>query len=720
MLVAVGIHTGSGVVVLVVIGIHVVAGLAEPLPVMLFGLLGLLTLGTARSVRVVRRLEADIAARYAAEASLRASEHRYQRLAEVAPVGILEIDAARRILSANPAWTTLVGGHGTTADAATMLSAVHPADADRVMASWDAALRHVAPIDEEHRIQRPDGSTRWVRTAAVPLRDDDGGGVGWVAAISDVTDLIAARTTAEERGAIAVGLQDQSPVGIEVYGTNGRTLRRNDAQRRIRELAGLPDEPVDDVRLDPLTVALGQGPAIQRALAGEADAAEPESVQLSPVAHGGQPSEVWVRIRWFSLKGEDSRVIALISFTEDVTSRVQAATDRAAAEVAVRETAKLEALGVLAGGIAHDFNNILVAILGHIGFARDSVAAGSPVAADLASAEQAAHRAADLARQMLAYSGHGTIQVGPMSLNAAAHDMGDMVGRGLAPGARIVFDLDENLPATIADATQIRQIVLNLMVNASEALAGRAGTITIRTGLTTLGADDPDLIIGTAVEPGTYLVLQVADTGAGMDEATRARIFEPFYSTKKAGRGLGLAATLGIVKGHDGAIRVRSTPGEGTSFEILLRPDGGVVPPPPSAPAAVAAPPSAAVILLVDDEDAVRLIARRILERAGYVVVEAIDGPEAIERFAASPESYVAVVLDLALPTMGGRAVLAELRGRRASVPVVICSGWAADDVGDTLRASPHTVFLQKPFTPSALTGAVELSRQGVAATGVF
>jgi signal transduction histidine kinase/ActR/RegA family two-component response regulator len=555
-----------------------------------------------------------------------------------------------------------------------------------------------------------------VRIAAVPLRDGEGGRTGWVAAISDVTDLIDARTTAVERGAIATGLQDQSPVGIEVYTTEGRTIRRNDAQRRIRGLVGLPDDPVEDVRTDPLTDTLGQGPAIERALEGEADPAEPESVRLTGASRDGRPAEAWLRIRWFSLKGDEGRVIALISFTEDVTAKVQAAADREAAEVAVREASKLEALGVLAGGIAHDFNNILVAILGHIGFAREGIAEGSPPASDLASAEHAAHRAADLARQMLAYSGHGTIQVGPMSLNAAAREMGDMVSRGLMPGARLVFDLDADLPATVADATQIRQIVLNLVVNASEALGGRPGTITVRTGRTTVGADDPDLVLGTVVEPGTYVVLQVADTGAGMDEATRARIFEPFYSTKKAGRGLGLAATLGIVKGHDGAIRVRSTPGEGTSFEILLRPAGGLAPMPPAAPIAAAPPLGAAAILLVDDEDAVRLVARRILERAGYAVAEATDGPEAIARFSAAPDAYAAVVLDLALPSLGGRAVLTELRERRAWVPVVICSGWAAEDVGDTLRASPHTMFLQKPFTAAELTGAVETARQAVVA----
>ena len=720
VLVAVAIHTGNGLIVLAVIGVHIAAGIAEPLPVMLLGLAGLLTLGTARSVRVVRRLESDIAARLAVEAQLRVSEQRYHRLAEMVPVGIQEIDAAGNLVASNPAWSTLIGTPDTDAPKASLMRTIHPDDAQRVLATWDAAMRDLTPIDEEHRILRDDGTTRWVRTEAVPLRDAGGQGTGWVAAISDVTDLVDARTIALEHEAIANGMQDQSPVGIEVYDVEGRTLRRNDAQRRIRELASLPDAPIADVRADPLTAALAQGAAISRALAGVADPAEPESVRLMLHGHGGTAGEVWLRIRWFPLKGDDGRVAALISFTEDVTAKVQAAADRQAADAAVREAAKLEALGVLAGGIAHDFNNILVAILGHIGFAREGIAEESAPATDLAAAEQAAHRAADLARQMLAYSGHGTIQVGPMSLNAAARDMGDMVISSLAPGARVVFDLDEALPAVIADATQVRQIVLNLVVNASEALGGQAGTVTVRTGLAVVGPDDPDLIPGTTAEPGTYAMLQVSDTGMGMDAATMHRVFEPFFSTKKAGRGLGLAATLGIVKGHDGAIRVRSRLGLGTCFEILLRPDGGVVP--AAAPSPLAPPDrlTVASVLLVDDEDGVRRVARRVLERSAYRVVEASDGPDAIALFEGAPDLYEAVVLDLALPTMGGRAVLAELRARRAEIPVVICSGWAADDVGDTLRASPHTVFLQKPFTPPELTGALEQAIRAAATRNVL
>jgi signal transduction histidine kinase/CheY-like chemotaxis protein len=375
-------------------------------------------------------------------------------------------------------------------------------------------------------------------------------------------------------------------------------------------------------------------------------------------------------------------------------------------EARLRETAKFEALVVLAGGIAHDFNNLLVAILGHVEFARSDLPAGSPAVADLEAAETAAHRAADLARQMLAYSGRGSLATGPVMLDTLLREMGDLVSHSISKGASLRYEFAPGLPPVLADVTQVRQLALNLVVNASDALEGQRGTITLRTGLLTLAADDPTLVPGTVAEAGEYVALEVSDTGRGMDAATLARIFDPFFSTKSAGRGLGLAAALGIVKGHGGAIRVVSSPGVGTTFQVFLRPtqhDRAAAGPVVVAPYVH----NGGCVLLVDDEPTVRTVARRVLERAGIEVAEATDGSEAIDRFRAAPDSFEGVILDLTLPTIDGMTVLRELRATRPDVPVVLCSGWSADEVVGGLEAMPRTVFLQKPFTAQAMIDAL-------------
>jgi CheY-like chemotaxis protein len=279
----------------------------------------------------------------------------------------------------------------------------------------------------------------------------------------------------------------------------------------------------------------------------------------------------------------------------------------------------------------------------------------------------------------------------------------------------------------MADATQLRQVALNLIVNASDALGDRPGTITLRTALATVDAHEPDAVPGIPVVPGLYVLLEVADTGDGMDPATLARIFDPFYTTKATGRGLGLAATLGIVKGHGGIIRVRSERGVGTTFGVLLRPAG-----PATLPVAGAAPPvpgldpvpvpparpggpeteagAAGRILIVDDEATVRTLGRRVLERAGYAVVEAGDGPDGIEAFAVDPDGFSAVLLDLTLPTLDGMAVLAALREQRPDIPAVICSGWAAEEVAARLVGTERTVIVEKPYVPADLVDAIRTS----------
>jgi CheY-like chemotaxis protein len=308
---------------------------------------------------------------------------------------------------------------------------------------------------------------------------------------------------------------------------------------------------------------------------------------------------------------------------------------------------------------------------------------------------------------MLAYSGRGSFAIGPVVLEDLLGEIGNLMSRSIAKGARLRYDFAPGLPPVLADVTELRQVALNLIVNASDALGGRRGDITLRTAMTTLAPDDPDVIPGAPAEPGDYVMLEVSDTGSGMDDATLLRIFEPFFSTKSVGRGLGLAATMGIVKGHGGAIRVRSARGEGSTFQVLLRPTDRLVQERDSQPARPPEQTAAGRILLVDDEPSVRQIGRRILERAGFGVEEAADGPEALERFRADPAGFGAVLLDLTLPSMDGLTVMRELRALRDDVGIVLCSGWSADEVAGTIRAMPRTLFLQKPYQRQALVEAL-------------
>ncbi|MFN8632139.1 MAG: response regulator, partial [Chloroflexota bacterium] len=535
-----------------------------------------------------------------------------------------------------------------------------------------------------------------------------GSPTGWVGTVADVTDLKVAITAAEDREAFFNGLIEQSPLGIGVYGLDGSQIGLNPAKRRVRERIGAALD-VADVRTDPLMLQLGQGDAIARAYAGEDAAAEPSTVS-APVAgtQGAAEGErLWLRFRWYPLRDNEGRMIAVISFAEDVTDTVEADVRERRVSDKIQETQKLEALGVLAGGIAHDFNNLLVPIIGYVDMALGDVAPDSPLVGDLQAARLAASRAADLARQMLAYSGRGSFAIGPVVLDELLGEIGDLMARSIAKAARLRYEFTPGLPPVLADATQMRQVALNLIVNASDALGGKHGDITLRTAMTTLEADDPDVIPGGHAEPGEYVMLEVADTGSGMDAATRARIFDPFFSTKSMGRGLGLAATMGIVKGHGGAIRLRSERGKGSTFQVLLRPHRTTARPAKADRPVSSVRAATGRVLLVDDELSVRQVGRRILERAGFTVDEADDGPVAIERFRADPNGFDSVLLDLTLPTLDGLVVLREMRAMRPDVPIVLCSGWSADEVADSVRALPRTMFLQKPYQRQALVDAL-------------
>jgi PAS domain S-box-containing protein len=712
------IHTVGLVATMLLLVHHAGSGAVTGAWVFLAAYSAQIALVAARSVRLVRRLADDDAARVRAEAALRASEERFRQLAEVAPVGIFVADEAGRSVFQNRAWGALAGIPAEAGLNRGYEDAIHPDDRERALGAWQRSVSDHRPFDVEHRVLRPDGGIAWVHSTAAPLSDSAGRTTGWVGTVSDVTGLVEARLLAQEREAFISGLIEQAPVGIEVFDPSGRTISANRAQREFRAQVAPGERTGHDIREDPLMLRLGQREAIEAALAGDAAGApDPIRIDVAPSAADDGPRWVWMT--WFPLLGEDGRVAAVISFLEDATATVRAEEERRAVEAKLREAATLEALGVLAGGMAHDFNNLLVAILGHASMARSQLPPGSSLDEDLASVETAAQRAADLARQMLAYSGRGTFRVGAVSVEGLLREMGDLLGRSIAKHATLRYAFTPDLPPVLADPTQLRQVALNLIVNASDALGDRPGTITLRTALATVDEHEPDAVPGIPVVPGTYVLLEVADTGRGMDAATVRRIFDPFFTTKATGRGLGLAATLGIVKGHGGLIRVRSEPGVGTTFGVLLPPAdataGPIVGGTPQAPD-VAAPASDGAggrILIVDDEATVRAIGRRVLERAGYEVEEAADGPDGIAAFAGAPASWSAVLLDLTLPTLDGMAVLAAVRELRPGIPAVICSGWAAEEVAARLVGMERVVILEKPYPPAALVDAFRRSLDG-------
>jgi signal transduction histidine kinase/CheY-like chemotaxis protein len=399
------------------------------------------------------------------------------------------------------------------------------------------------------------------------------------------------------------------------------------------------------------------------------------------------------------VSGEDEVLIIV----RDMTERKRAEAQRLALERKLLETQRLESIGVLAGGIAHDFNNILTAILGNAGIALLELPSGSAARDTIHQIEAATERAAMLTRQMLAYSGQGRYVVDQVDLNALIRDTASLVEASIEHNVEILFHLAPELPRLEGDPSQLRQVILNLVTNAAEAIGAAGGTIDLRTAracldATALAAYD------LAPEPATgeYIVLEVRDTGPGMDAETLTRIFDPFFTTKFTGRGLGLAAVQGIVRGHKGGLKVASRVGAGTTFTIALPAS------PEQRPAVALQPPRRrGAVLVIDDEPGVRLVAARVLERIGFVVLQAEDGPAGLELFRQWAEAIEWVLLDLMMPDMSGGQVFAELQRIQPGTPVVMMSGYAEDATTRRFDGGVPAGFLQKPFTLQELREVV-------------
>jgi PAS domain S-box-containing protein len=387
-------------------------------------------------------------------------------------------------------------------------------------------------------------------------------------------------------------------------------------------------------------------------------------------------------------------------------------TDRKRLERQMLHTQKLESLGVLAGGIAHDFNNLLVSMLGNASLALEELPADSGAQYSVAQIERAAVRAAELTNQLLAYAGKGTLRRESTDLAALVTEMGQLLETAVGRRGTIALGCDPNAPPIEADPGQLRQVVMNLITNAADALGDTGGTISIRTGVTTYAGADPDpegRWIAATPAPGRYVFLEVADSGSGMDETTRARIFDPFFTTKVTGHGLGLAAVLGIVRGHDGHVAVTSTRDAGSTVRVVMP----LVE--PADPPATGTPESAAggwrgdgTVLVVDDEPEVIQVAEAMLHRRGFQVLSARDGQEAVDRLRDDTAgAVVLVLLDLTMPNLGGEAAFHALRQVRPAVPIVISTGYHEHAFLEHIQNDPHTGVLPKPYSASQLGRAV-------------
>ncbi len=373
-------------------------------------------------------------------------------------------------------------------------------------------------------------------------------------------------------------------------------------------------------------------------------------------------------------------------------------------ELQMRQTQRLESLGVLAGGIAHDFNNLLTGIIGNASLVTEMLPSQDPARQYLDNLMLASQRAADLTAQFLAYSGRGQFVVGPVNLTKVVSEVNLLIGASIPKTVSVHMELDPELTMVEADRNQMQQLLMNLILNGAEAVGeNRPGSVVVRTSMQHLDHGYINAaLVGSGIEPGAYACVEVRDDGCGMDEETKARIFEPFFTTKFTGRGLGLSAALGIVNAHKGAICVYSTPGHGTTFKVWLPAIATVKPEeqPHTAPTKNA-------ILVVDDEEMVRKVAKASLEKRGYTVLVASNGREGVDLFSNVP-SITLVILDLTMPVMNGDEALRRMRQARPGVPVIVSSGYTEAETMKRFRGEPAVSFIQKPYTGAILREKVE------------
>lgn len=634
--------------------------------------------------------------RQRAASRLRESENRYQLLFNLIPDGV-GVHRDSRWVYCNPALVAMFGASSEDELIGThVLDRVHHELRDQVSTRIKREMEEMQPASLMlQKNIKLDGSEFFAEVQGIPFSENNCPVA--MAVIRDVTDRVIAEREADNSRENLRTVIDNSAAMMYQKDVDGRYMLINRYYEglmgvRREEVVGRTDHELfssdlaDKLHGDDLRVI---------------EAGEVLKLQQEFELDGGQHTFITIKV---PLKDGEGRVESVFGISTDITALINAERERAEAQSKIEHVQRLESLGILAGGIAHDFNNILTAVMGNAALAERSLDSGSPARAFISRIENSTQRASELCKQMLAYSGKGKFVIKPINLSVLVNEMARLMEVSIEKDVVIKYQLAENLPLIEADAAQIQQVILNLITNANEAIEGRSGIISFGTGV--IHADRLYLdqtIAESNLQEGRYVYLEVSDTGKGMDSQTIKKIFDPFFTTKFTGRGLGMSAVLGIVRGHQGALRVYSEEGKGTTFKVLFPAPKQLLEVTDSESVKDEGWSAHGTVLIVDDEETIREVAGMMLEDMGFETIGAENGWEGLHHYQKHQDKIVAVLLDMTMPKMDGRECYRELRRLNPEVKVILSSGYTEQDATSRFVGKGLAGFIQKPYSPEQL-----------------
>ncbi|WP_298815706.1 hybrid sensor histidine kinase/response regulator [Chloroflexus sp.] len=640
---------------------------------------------------------------------LRDREQRLAMLFNQLTPGIAILEESGRILDCNRALGAMLGYERDELIGKMIMHRTHPDDRERDLALWEELLDGKRDsYTLEKRYLHKDGHIIYGRMTCSAVRNEAGKITFLIRLVEDISAQRKAEADLEMGRRLLQDIINQIPALIFVKDAEGRYLMVNE---RLAHFSGYTPSAMIGKRDDEL---------FPPALADYYVSFDREVIrQRRPIQRDddrwtADGLTAFTTIK-FPLFDHEGRIYGIAGIALDVTERRRMERERERIEQQLRETQRLESLGVMAGGIAHDFNNLLVSVLGNVSLALNELLPDHPAYHLLIQIEQAAQRATELTNQLLTYTGRHQIDMQQLDLARIVEEMQTLL-RSLLPRRVDLIVQPSPTPLPIeGNIAQIRQVLMNLAINGAEAITG-SGTVTIATDQRDLNEQDmAQMDLGAEQPPGRYAALIVQDTGHGMDDVTKARIFDPFFSTKFTGRGLGLAAVNGIVRAHRGALQIVTVPDQGATFTVFWPLTERVVEP---APSPTESPPQveptssvtidvARTALIVDDEPDVRRVAERMLRRIGFTVYEASNGEQALQLLEQYSEQITLALIDLTMPGITGDELAAIIVEHYPALRIILMSGFAHQEIPAHLRASGRVSFLAKPFTVATLTSAV-------------